>query len=175
MIDEAGQFALADALACGTSARNLILLGDPSQLSQVVQGTHPPGSDASALAHVLAGEQTILEDRGIFLDESVRACAPSVRVHLERVLRRTAALACRLRRALDERGTGLRLLTVAHAGNSSHSPEEVAAIAAQIARLLRERITEHGGHERPITAGDIMVVAPYNAQVRSCGPRCRTA
>ena len=70
VIDEAGQFALADALACGTSARNLILLGDPSQLSQVVQGTHPPGSDASALAHVLAGEQTIPEERGIFLDES---------------------------------------------------------------------------------------------------------
>ena len=166
VIDEAGQFALADALACGTSARNLILLGDPSQLSQVVQGTHPPGSDASALAHVLAGEQTIPEDRGIFLDESWRmrpdVCAFISSEFYDGRLHSHAGSGERSTSA----GTGLRLLTVAHAGNSSHSREEVAAIAAQIDGLLRERITEQGGHERPISAGDIMVVAPYNAQVR---------
>ena len=166
VIDEAGQFALADALACGTSARNLILLGDPSQLSQVVQGTHPPGSDASALAHVLAGEQTIPEDRGIFLDESWRmrpdVCAFISSEFYDGRLHSHAGSGERSTSA----GTGLRLLTVAHAGNSSHSREEVAAIAARIDGLLRERITEQGGHERPISAGDIMVVAPYNAQVR---------
>jgi superfamily I DNA and/or RNA helicase len=43
-IDEGGQFALADALAVGTAARNLILLGDPNQLPQVSQGFHPPGA-----------------------------------------------------------------------------------------------------------------------------------
>ena len=103
VIDEAGQFALADALACGTSAHNLILLGDPSQLSQVVQGTHPPGSDASALAHALAGEQTIPE-RARDLPGRVLPHAPGdLLVHLERVLRRAPALAPMLRRALDER------------------------------------------------------------------------
>src|SRR6266540_5941489 len=34
-IDEAGQVSLADALAMGTSARTLVLLGDPLQLAQV--------------------------------------------------------------------------------------------------------------------------------------------
>ena len=40
-IDEAGQVSLADALAMGTAARNLVLVGDPQQLDQVIQGTHP--------------------------------------------------------------------------------------------------------------------------------------
>ncbi|HSE89621.1 MAG TPA: hypothetical protein VLJ79_25630 [Candidatus Binatia bacterium] len=43
VIDEAGQVALADALAMGTAAQSLILLGDPLQLAQVSQGLHPPG------------------------------------------------------------------------------------------------------------------------------------
>src|SRR6267378_3451370 len=41
VIDEAGQVSLADALAMGAAARNVILLGDPLQLAQVSQGTHP--------------------------------------------------------------------------------------------------------------------------------------
>ena len=52
-VDEGGQFALADALAVGTAARNLVLLGDPNQLPQVSQGSHPPGAEASVLGHLL--------------------------------------------------------------------------------------------------------------------------
>jgi superfamily I DNA and/or RNA helicase len=48
-IDEAGQVSLADALAMGTAAKNLVLVGDPQQLDQVIQGTHPDGSEASVL------------------------------------------------------------------------------------------------------------------------------
>jgi predicted RecB family nuclease len=166
VIDEAGQFALADAIACGTSADNLILLGDPSQLSQVVQGTHPPGSDASALAHVLGGEQTIPEDRGIFLDESWRMrpdiCSFISSEFYDGRLHSHPGCAQRSTSA----GTGLRLLTVEHAGNSSHSLQEAAAIRLQIERLMRETITEQNGTERPIGVADIMVVAPYNAHVR---------
>ena len=103
VIDEAGQFSLADAIACGTSARNLILLGDPSQLSQVVQGSHPPGSDASALGHALGDEHTIPADRGIFLDTSLPHAPGHLLLHLQRVLRRAPALAPLLRPALDER------------------------------------------------------------------------
>ena len=46
-VDEGGQFSLADAIAVGTAARNLVLLGDPNQLPQVSQGSHPPGAEAS--------------------------------------------------------------------------------------------------------------------------------
>ena len=56
IVDEAGQLALADVLAVGTAARSLVLLGDPNQLPQVSQGSHPEGSGLSVLAHLLGGE-----------------------------------------------------------------------------------------------------------------------
>ena len=54
-IDEAGQVSLADAVAMGTAARNLVLLGDPQQLPQVRQGVHPATSGCSVLEHLLGG------------------------------------------------------------------------------------------------------------------------
>ena len=71
-IDEAGQVSLADALAMGTAARNVVLVGDPQQLDQVLQGTHPSGSDASVLKHLIGDEATIPADRGIFLERTYR-------------------------------------------------------------------------------------------------------
>ncbi len=71
-IDEAGQFALADAAAVGLSAANLVLLGDPQQLPQVTQADHPGGSGASVLEHLLDGEQTIPPGRGVLLTETWR-------------------------------------------------------------------------------------------------------
>ena len=41
-VDEAGQVSLADALALGTAARTLVLLGDPVQLAQVTQAITRP-------------------------------------------------------------------------------------------------------------------------------------
>ena len=67
VVDEAGQLSLADALAGGTAARNLILLGDPLQLPQVSQAIHPPGTSASVLEHLLGEQATVPGDRGIFL------------------------------------------------------------------------------------------------------------
>ena len=71
-VDEAGQVSLADALAMGTAARNLVLVGDPLQLDQVLQGTHPGGSDASVLKHLLGDDATVPPDRGLFLERTFR-------------------------------------------------------------------------------------------------------
>ena len=40
-IDEAGQVAVANVVAMGTAARNIVLVGDQMQLGQPVQGVHP--------------------------------------------------------------------------------------------------------------------------------------
>ena len=71
-VDEAGQVSLADALALGTCARNVVLLGDPQQLAQVSQGIHPEGAAASVLEHLLGGEDTVPPDRGLFLSRTWR-------------------------------------------------------------------------------------------------------
>ena len=72
LVDEAGQLALADVLAVGTSARSLVLLGDPNQLPQVSQGSHPEGSERSVLQHLLGDDVTVTPDRGIFLEQTWR-------------------------------------------------------------------------------------------------------
>src|SRR2546428_1648309 len=50
----------------------VVLLGDPRQLDQPLQGTHPEGTEVSALEHLLRGDKTIAEDRGLFLEETWR-------------------------------------------------------------------------------------------------------
>ena len=59
IVDEAGQLALADVLAAATSARSLVLLGDPNQLPQVTQGSHPEGAERSVLQHLLGQIQHV--------------------------------------------------------------------------------------------------------------------
>lgn len=72
VIDEAGQMSLADALAVGTAAHNIVLLGDPLQLAQVSQGVHPGGTGCSVLEHLLGDDATVPPDRGLFLERTRR-------------------------------------------------------------------------------------------------------
>jgi uncharacterized protein len=165
VIDEAGQTALADAIAVGTSARNLILLGDPLQLAQVSQGTHPPGTGASVLEHLLAAAPTIPEDRGVFLEASWRmhpdVCTfVSDLVYARRLHSHSTAAA-----RSTALGTGIRYLPVAHEGNRSSAPEESERIAAEVRAMIGSDFIDADGSTRPLAERDFMVVAPYNAQV----------
>ncbi|MFZ1061209.1 MAG: ATP-binding protein, partial [Candidatus Rokuibacteriota bacterium] len=166
MIDEAGQVSLADAVAMGTSARNVILLGDPLQLAQVSQGVHPPGSGASVLEHLLGEAPTIPEDRGVFLERSLRM-HPDVCGFISEIVYagrlRSAESAARRTTAF---GTGIGFIPIEHEGNRSASDEEVERIRARIAGMLGGSFTEADGRTRPLREEDFMVVTPYNAQVR---------
>ena len=72
-IDEAGQVSLADAVAMGTAARNLVLLGDPQQLPHVAQGVHPAGSGVlRARASARRCSDRRASDRGLFLAQTWR-------------------------------------------------------------------------------------------------------
>jgi uncharacterized protein len=166
VIDEAGQVALADALAMGTASRNLILLGDPLQLAQVSQGLHPAGSGASVLEHLLGTEPTIPVDRGIFLEKSYRmhpdVCGfISEIVYAGRLYSDQSAV-----RRTTSSGTGIRFVPVEHEGNRVVSDEEAAEIAKLIGRLGQGSFTDSDGIRRRLRDEDFMVVAPYNAQVR---------
>ena len=54
-IDEAAQMSLANVLAVSQAAKSVVLLGDPQQLEQPMQGSHPEGTDVSALDYILGG------------------------------------------------------------------------------------------------------------------------
>ena len=172
-VDEAGQISLANVAAMARSTESFVLLGDPQQLDQPLRGTHPPGAERSALAHILDDAATMPSDRGLFLETTWRL-HPDLSEYTSEVfydgrLAAEAGLAGqRLTKAnLSVDGTGLRLLDVPTTAADNESPEEAAAVAA-LARSLVEggaRWTAVDGVERPITWDDVLIVAPYNAQV----------
>src|SRR5687767_7934096 len=170
-VDEAGQMALATAIAAGTSARSIVLLGDPNQLPQVTQGTHPEGAGRSALEHVIGDDVILPPEKGLFLSETRRLHPDLCRYVSE------AFYASRLEphpvthgqhlgpgSRLGE-GAGLVFLPVEHDHRAARSPEEARLAAEIVKELLGCRWTDHDGRERRLTRDDILLVAPYNVQV----------
>lgn len=172
-VDEAGQMSLAQVLAAARSAKNLILLGDPQQLEQPQQGAHPEGADVAALNHVLDGHKTIPQDRGLFLDVTWRLhpkiCAFTSELYYENRLFSREGLEKRsIKGDSPFAGNGLFYVPVDHRGNQNKSTEEIAAVA-QIVDMLAvsgTMYTDEEGKDRPfLVKKDILIVAPYNAQV----------
>jgi predicted RecB family nuclease len=170
-VDEAGQVSLADAIAVAQGARSVVLLGDPQQLAHVSQGTHPIQAGDSVLQHVLDGAQTIPPDKGVFLDMSWRM-HPDVCDFVSKTMydgRLRAEPDCERQRVDSPglSGTGLRMIGVEHSDNRGRSVEEAEEVARQVEQLLGGgTYTDRKGEQHVLELKDIMVVAPYNAQVR---------
>ena len=172
VIDEAGQMSLANTLAAAQAARSVVLLGDPRQLDQPIQGIHPPGADVSALGHLLGDSPTIDPSRGIFLDRTWRmhpgVCAFTTEQFYEGRLGTRPELA--RQQVIGPgplAGSGLRFVPVEHTGNTNASTEEAARVASLVRELLDGDAAwvDRDGVRRPLALSDILVVAPYNAQV----------
>jgi hypothetical protein len=171
-VDEAGQMSLANVLAISPAAKSVVLLGDPQQLDQPQKGVHPSGAEVSALAHLLKGRTTIEPHQGLFLRESWRLhpdiCSFTSEVFYDsRLEARPENALQRLNASGALDGTGLRFVPVVHSDNQSDSPEEVEAIATLVEELLRNggTWTNNRGETQPLKLEDILIVAPYNAQV----------
>ena len=173
-VDEAGQVALANLIAAGTCARNVVLLGDQMQLSQPVQGVHPGRSGESGLDYLLDGAATIAADRGIFLATSYRMHPDVCRFISDAVydgrLQPEAGNVLRTL-VLDEgahpllRPAGIVHAPVEHQGCSQSSEDEARLVGEVYASALRQRYTDKHGVEHPMSPANILVVAPYNVQV----------
>ena len=177
-VDEAGQMSLANVLAIAQAATSLVLLGDPQQLDQPQRGVHPPGVDVSALAHLLNGHATIGPEQGIFLAETWRLhpsiCSFTSEVFYEgRLAARPENQNQRLNVTGSLDGAGLHFVPVKHSGNQNESLEEVERIASIVDELLRNRATwtSKEGETVPLKLADILIVAPYNAQVSALARR----
>jgi predicted RecB family nuclease len=172
VVDEAAQMALANTLAVSQAATSIALLGDPQQLDQPQQGVHPPGAEVSALGHLLRGRATIGTDEGLFLAETRRlhpdVCAFTSELFYDgRLTTRPENKNQRLTTEGPLDGTGVRFAPVEHAGNQNESPEEVAKVAALVDGLLKAGTTwtNKKGETLRLRFEDILIVAPYNAQV----------
>jgi len=174
-VDEAGQMSLANVLAmCPAATDGVVLLGDPRQLEQPKKAAHPDGVDVSALEHMLAGHATVPDDRGIFLPKTWRMCPPITAFTSEVFYEgRLSSIQGLERQQLaggsggDLAGAGLRTHFVLHDGNRSYSNEEVETVRELVTRLLTKGVTwtDQEGLSKPLAGSDVLVVAPYNAQV----------
>lgn len=175
VVDEGGQFSLANALAVSVAARNLVLLGDPQQLAQPSQGSHPPGAGVSALEHLLAGNATLPAGRGLFMDCTWRL-PPAIASFTSEYFyasRLQSHPDCGKQRLLLPEGSGglagagLLFAPVDHHGNVNSSSEEAERIVQLVSDILMPgaRWVSRKGKEAPVTLKDILIVAPYNAQV----------
>ncbi|WP_336711887.1 TM0106 family RecB-like putative nuclease [Arthrobacter sp. USHLN218] len=169
VIDEAGQFSLANTLAVSRACRRMLLLGDPQQLPQVSQGTHPEPVDESALGWLSAGHATLPSDLGYFLARSWRMhpelCRAVSGLSYEG---RLASAPAAVGRLLEGAPPGVECVLVQHEGNATSSPEEAAEVVRQVGSHLGLQWSDpqHGPAPRPLTQEDLLVVAPYNAQVQ---------
>lgn len=173
VIDEAGQFSLAPTIAASVSAQRLLMLGDPQQLPQVSQGSHPEPVDTSALGWLLGDQGTLSADRGYFLAET-RRMRPELTAVVSELSyeNRLVAHESASDRVADGVGdAGLMRVTVRHHGNATHSPEEAEAVERVIQKLLAGEITEAEHPRRGVTQDDVIVVAAYNAQVECISDR----
>jgi uncharacterized protein len=154
-VDEAAQFSLVDAIAVSANSKNLVLLGDPRQLTQVVQAIHPGGVDNSALGHYM-GEAAILDEAsGYFLDVTRRmhpeVNAPVSALSYQMKLHSHPDTA---KNVVSDIAPGLIALPVQHRANSASSIEE----AREVIKIAKRQVELVGTSE-------VLIVAPYNAQV----------
>lgn len=177
-VDEAGQLSLANTVAASLAARRLVLLGDPQQLEQPIRGTHPEGAGGSALSHILGPHQTMPADRGMFLPVT-RRLAPTIAAYTSEIFyeRKLTSLPGLERQVLTGTGSfvgsGLWVVDVDHLGNRNFAKEEIDAVERLVATLTADGATwtDERGAVRPLTGADILIVAPYNAQVSRLADR----
>jgi uncharacterized protein len=173
-IDEAGQVSLANVMAIGTSAKNIVLIGDQMQLAQPTQGVHPGDSGLSALEYLLGEHATVPPENGIFLDRTYRMHPDVCRFISDAFYdgrlkseagneRQRLVLSAKADAALAP--TGLRFVEVEHSGCSQASEPEAGRVAAVYREILKQRWVDKDGNNAAIKAADILVVSPYNMQV----------
>lgn len=173
-VDEAGQVSLANLVAMGTSARNIVLLGDQMQLGQPIQGVHPGRSGESSLEYLLNGQATISPQKGIFLGTTWRMHPDicqfiSDAVYDGRLVAESGNFTQKLI-LLDDahpalKPTGITYLPVFHEGCSQRSEEEAELTRALVDSLVKQKFRDKRGQVHGLTLDNILVVAPYNMQV----------
>lgn len=173
-IDEAGQVALANFVAMAPSTENIVMIGDQMQLEQPMQGSHPESVGESCLQYLLEGHATIPPELGIFLDTSFRMHPAICNVISDAVyegrLKSGPKTANQLIHAPAHinfgKDAGIVLVPVEHEGNTQCSEEEVCEIDSLVSKLLQCEYSTEDKIRKKITLEDILVVSPYNMQVR---------
>lgn len=171
-VDEAGQLSLIDTLALSHAGKNLVLMGDPQQLKQPQKGTHPEGTEVSALEHILQEHKTISKDQGLFLETTWRM-HPAINDYISELFydNRLHAKPGTANQRLDGssfyKEPGLYVELVKHEGNQNSSEEEVERVVSIVNGLLKGNVywIDCDKQKHQFNSDHIKIISPYNAQV----------
>ena len=137
----------------------------------MIQGAHPHPADLSGLDWMLGGETVVPPERGLFLPMTRRMHPEICRYISDQYYSgRLRAHESTVRQAVRADGlpaAGAFLVPVEHEGRAQECPEEVEGIREAVTRLLSGNWTDREGETRRLRQSDIIVVAPYNAQVNA--------
>ena len=159
----------------GTSAKNIVLVGDQMQLAQPIKGTHPGESGTSGLVFLLGDNRVIPPDQGIFLDTTWRL-HPDICNFVSHAFYdgKLKAHPLTKKRSLvltnaSLPSAGIRMVLSEHRGCIQKSIEEGEIVESHYAELLKQQVQDVGsdGTLQPLESigvKDILVVTPYNAQ-----------
>ena len=176
-VDEAGQVSVANLVGMSQSTSNIVLIGDQMQLAQPSQGIHPGDSGTSCLSYFLGDKPTIPNDIGILLSGTHRL-HPNIcefisrEVYEGRLVSEGDAPLRKLKLPKDHnlisKESGIMHIPASHVANSQASIEEIEIISNLIEELLIcEKFDPKKNSFTKLSKKDILVVAPYNHQVRS--------
>ena len=177
-IDEAGQVALGTTIANATSADNLVLIGDQMQLSQPMRAKHEGYARMSSLDFILEDDDTISIDKGVFLNVTRRLNKKicnyiSTSFYDSRLtsdpITETRSVNLKLDPIKDE---GLFYVPIDHNGCSQRSDEEADLVEKVFNKIVNKEYKSENITGK-ISAKDIMVVAPYNAQANNIRERLK--
>jgi len=177
-IDEAGQVALGTTIANATSADNLVLIGDQMQLSQPMRAKHEGYARMSSLDFILEDDDTISTDKGVFLNVTRRLNKKicnyiSTSFYDSRLtsdpITETRSVNLKLDPIKDE---GLFYVPIDHSGCSQRSDEEADLVEKVFNKIVNKQYKSENIAGK-ISAKDIMVVAPYNAQANNIRERLK--
>ena len=173
-VDEAGQLSLIDTVSLSHAGKNLVLLGDPQQLKQPQKGSHPEGTEVSALEHILQEQKTISNEQGVFLNKTWRM-HPAISNYISELfydnrLETVPATATQgLIGNIKYKQPGIYFHAVEHNGNQSSSIEEVREVDELVKDLLNgnTNFIDSDGKKYQLTKEHIKIISPYNAQVNA--------
>jgi len=141
-------------------------------LKQPQKGSHPEGTEVSALEHILQEQKTISENQGVFLGTTWRM-HPAINSYISelfydnRLQPKPETELQRLEGNTIYQQPGLYVEPVVHEGNQNSSAEEAEKVLSIVNGLLNGAVywqdCESKRHE--LKPQHVKIISPYNAQV----------
>ena len=172
-VDEAGQMSLANVLAIARSARSIVLLGDPQQLDQPLQGSHPARRRSLRARAPPRRARCHPGDARPLPRADVATSSIGHRVHLDRLLRGQARVPARTWRVSGSSARSrcaapvsacVEAITLAPTASPPRRRTRSHGSCGRWSRAARRGSTRTASSTRS-RYEDVLVVAPYNAQV----------